>query len=447
MASNKSRYTLWLFRAYFKRMKRTIFSALILGILVFFAIWGLINFYFVPLIFKTTENVGYAGSYTAQTIPDEIIDQISYGLTRIESDGTIKPAAAESYRVDKDRIYTFKIKKGQYFHNGEELTASNLNIDFKDVQKKIIDTYTVEYTLKNPYSPFLSSVSSPIITKDLSGLGKYKVREIDINGGFVRAITLEEKNNKKNKRKIFFYPSQRALKIAFMLGEVDIAYNLNSTKVDETDIAKWRNVTSSKHSDFSSLVVIFYNNADSVLSNKKIRQSLNYALPDNLPFGQRASGPISPNSKYYNVPQSYKTSNIELSKELLSSIDDEIATLVIQTPEEFLESAEYLHKEWKKIGIKTEIKTVDNVPTNFQLFVYRVTLPSDPDQYILWHSGQPSNIIHYKNLRIDKLLEDGRSITDIVKRKEIYADFQKYLVDDAPAAFYYYPTVYTLFKN
>lgn len=65
-----------------------------------------------------------------------------------------------------------------------------------------------------------------------------------------------------------------------------------------------------------------------------------------------------------------------------------------------------------------------------------MVMPKDPDQYILWHSDQVNNIVRYKNLRIDKLLEDGRSVTNINERKEIYSDFQKYLMDDLPASFF-----------
>ncbi len=71
-------------------------------------------------------------------------------------------------------------------------------------------------------------------------------------------------------------------------------------------------------------------------------------------------------------------------------------------------------------------------------------LPRDPDQYTLWHSGQKNNITKYKNLRIDKLLEDGRKTVDLDERKTIYADFQKYLIDDVPAVFLYFPTEYQI---
>ena len=66
---------------------------------------------------------------------------------------------------------------------------------------------------------------------------------------------------------------------------------------------------------------------------------------------------------------------------------------------------------------------------------------------LLWHSDGPDNITHYKNLRIDKLLEDGRKTVDVAKRKAIYNDFQKYLLEDAPAVFLYYPDEYTITRN
>jgi len=72
-------------------------------------------------------------------------------------------------------------------------------------------------------------------------------------------------------------------------------------------------------------------------------------------------------------------------------------------------------------------------------------IPIDPDQYIFWHSTQANtNITGLVNAKIDKLLEDGRMEQDQEKRKKIYIDFQKRLVDELPALFLYYPTSYTV---
>ena len=447
MASLRRRYYVWLVKAYFKKMRRTIISSLVLGILVFFAIIGLLNYYFRPLIFKTTENVGYAGSYTVQTLPNDILSEISFGLTMVDANGKILPGAASSYKVENQKTYTFKIRPGIKFHNGKELTSSNVNYNFQDVMVKTPDKYTIQFMLKDAYSPFLSTVSRPILDSKFNGIGQYKVNNIEVNGGFVKSISLTDTQEKNKKKKIYFYPTQQALKVAFMLGEVSKIYGVTDTTVDNTNLSKWQKVDTKSYTDYKNLVAIFYNNNDSVLSDKKLRQALNYALPEKISYGQRAYGPIPPDSIYFEQPPTYEISDIELSKTLLSTIKDPIAQLItISTTDEYQDVAERIQKSWEKIGIKSKIKIVQDVPSDFQIFLYRVKIPLDPDQYVLWHSDQKNNIVHYKNLRIDKLLEDGRSISDVSKRKKIYADFQKYLTDDVPASFFYFPTEYNLSK-
>ena len=117
-------------------------------------------------------------------------------------------------------------------------------------------------------------------------------------------------------------------------------------------------------------------------------------------------------------------------------------TLTIKTLRQYKTAADAIAKTWKGLGIDTKIEEVDTLPDTYQVFLGDFSIPKDPDQYTLWHSAQQNNITRYKNLRIDKLLEDGRKTSDINERKSLYDDFQKYLMDDAPAAFLYFPMQY-----
>ncbi len=418
-----------------------------MGVLISFALLGLLNFYFRPLIQKTTENIGYAGIFTVQTIPDEVLQDVSYGLTRVNEKGEITQGAAESWKIENGKVYTFKLKKGIKLHGGYELTTKDLSYKFENVTSKNLDDYTVQYTLKDPYSPFLTAVSKPILTKKLDGIGEYRVRDIELNGGFVRTILLE-KVNKNTKRKIFFYPTQKALKLAFVLGEVDRIENVTGLTMNKINLKDWENTKIEDGVDHAILVSIFYNNADPILGDKKVRQALNYALPSKFEYGERAYSPIPPTSIYFDTPPNYGISDIEIAKTILSTVSEPIKKpLIISTTDEYELVARDVQKSWEKLGIKSEIKIVSSIPTDFQALLYRFKLPKDPDQYVLWHSDQISNITHYKNLRIDKLLEDGRSITDIDERRKIYSDFQKYLTDDVPASFLYFPKAYTVSKE
>lgn len=447
MAYLRKRYYIWLVRAYVDRWKKTIVTSVILGVVVTIGIIGFLNFYLRPLLSGTTQNIGYAGAYSFESIPREIISSVSYGLTKIEDNGQVSPSAAKSWKVDDDgKRYTFYLKEKQFFHNGDELTADNIGFQFEGVVTKVVDRYTISYILENPYSPFFVSVSKPIFQSDLSGLGDSKIDKIEINAGFVRSLLIKDPNGRK--RDITFYPTQKALKIAFMLGEIDVAHGISETIINDTDLSLWNNVVVKDEINYDLLVTIFYNNNDSILSNKKVRQALNYALPSTLQYGERAFSPIPPTSIYFEKSPNYGISDVEIAQALLSTVDDPITDpLEIKTIREYEDVAKDVQKAWDKIGIPSKITILDKIPSDFQVFIYRFKLPQDPDQYILWHSNQKNNITYYKDLRVDKLLEDGRVEINTDERRKIYADFQKYLTDDVPASFFFFPTSYTLERS
>ena len=74
------------------------------------------------------------------------------------------------------------------------------------------------------------------------------------------------------------------------------------------------------------------------------------------------------------------------------------------------------------------------------------SLSRDPDCYDIWHSSKTKegefNFISYNNSKVDKLLEQGRTIFDKEKRAKIYKEIHALIADDAPYTFLYAP--YTL---
>lgn len=88
-----------------------------------------------------------------------------------QTDGSIAPSIAESWEISDDNLtYIFKLKEGVKFHDGTDLTASDVVFSlerfltigegnsyiFKDISEvNEIDEYTVEITLSKPFGPFL----------------------------------------------------------------------------------------------------------------------------------------------------------------------------------------------------------------------------------------------------------------------------------------------------
>ena len=133
----------------------------------------------------------------------------------------------------------------------------------------------------------------------------------------------------------------------------------------------------------------------------------------------------------------------DLSKEVLNDLSINIATIPV-----LLGQAEKIAANWRDLGIAVNVQVVSSVPDSFDTFLAVLDIPQDPDQYSLWHSSQDvTNISNYKNPRIDKLLEDGRTVTNLSERKKIYLDFQRFLIEDSPAAFLYHPISYTIVRK
>ncbi len=111
-----------------------------------------------------------------------------------------------------------------------------------------------------------------------------------------------------------------------------------------------------------------------------------------------------------------------------------------------MDVADEISRSINEIGFSTNLNVISfGQPTDFDMLLAYWKVPFDPDQYYFWHSTQTQgNIVSYKNLKVDKLLEDGRSTASLEERKKIYFEFQKVIVDDVPAIFIYYPYIYTI---
>lgn len=446
MAFVRRRYYVWLVKAYIKRWKKTILASLVIGALVFFFIFLLFSYYFLPLVNRDFQKIGYAGSYTLQSLPEEILSEVSYGLTKVDNKGNIEPGAAEKWTVSDDgKTYTFTLKKNLKFSNGGKFTSNEIPFSFSDTKKKIISDSEISYTLKTPYSPFLAIVSKPILKKNF-GLNDYYISKIDQESGFIKTLTISRKNS-PHKQIIIFYPTQEALLTAFQLGEVNEVHSLSFSEKPDKVFSRWKNTEVKKEADRKKLVALFFNTNDKSLGNKKVRQALLYALPSDFDQGARTYSYLPPSSIYYSKSPNEGLVDIDLSKSLMKSSNEEKLNVTITTSSDLVDVAKKVAESWKKIQVSTKIQESQDVPLNFSIFLYTINLPKDPDMYTLWHSDQVNNITHYKNVRIDKLLEDGRQTTDVSKRQAIYADVQKYLLDDSPVAFLYFPYVYTVVRK
>lgn len=448
----RRRLLFWLLREYAKRWRKTFFVFFVCGICAFFVLKYLLAFFIPKIPIGQKEVIGIVGAYTIDTLPSSILFDISKGLTLVEQDGSIKPAASLSWKIKNDgKTYTFTLNKNLSFTDGSPLTASSITYNFSDVSFHAIDTHTLEFRLKYPYAPFLATVSRPFFKKGFVGIGEYSLRNLEQNGNFITSMSLVSRKNQYKARVYLFYPSEDALKLAFALGEVSKALHLSASDFKNTSLEKFPSVSVTKITNYERLVTLFYNTEDKTLSDKRLRQSLAYTLADEFSQGVRSYTPFPQNFWAYQKSVNEPKFDLAHSQVLFSASgsSSESANLVLslKTLGKYKKTAQTIGKAFEKIRIQTKIEVIDNVPSDFQIFLGDFNVPKDPDQYTLWHSNQENNITKFKNLRIDKLLEDGRKTQDTSQRKKIYADFLKYLLDEAPATFLYFPYEYDVVRK
>ncbi|HKB88651.1 MAG TPA: ABC transporter substrate-binding protein [Patescibacteria group bacterium] len=433
------RYFFRLVGAFFSRFKALIAIGIGLGVIFFFVL----NIILPIFGGWQVKRIGISGRYLTSTLPNNILEMVGDGLTKLDQNGQVVPNLAESWNTpDKGKTWIFKLKKGLVWQDGKPLISKNVIYQFSDAEVAYPDNETITFTLQNPYSAFPSVVSRPAFRSGLLGTGQWKVKNLNLVGDYVDQITLE--NNKKERIIYKFYPTEERVKLAFELGQLDEVLDI----IDPKPISDWKNVKVTKDINKNEHVAVFFNMADKYLGDKNLRQALSYATNKNNLGGERAISPISENSWAYNPQVKQYSYDPIKAKSIIQAMSAEAKTnlnIVLTTSPLLLPQAELIQKDWEAVGIKTTLQVASNVPTNFQALLAIFDIPDDPDQYSIWHSTQiQTNITHYSNPRIDKLLEDGRTALNIEDRKQIYLDFQRFLVEDSPAIFLYYPEAFTI---
>lgn len=442
------RFYYWLARDLSRKYSRWLAIGFIIGFSFSFLIWQLAPLLHMRL-FAPVVRIGVVGTFTSATLPKHIQQQLSFGLTTIAIDGSIKPGIAGWWEAtESGKLYTFHLRNDIAWHDGKKLIANDITYGIRDVNFATVDNTTIQVRLSTDlaFSPLPSLLAKPVFKSGLIGVGPYKVDKIKLKGdivSFLKIIPVTDTALPVIEYR--FYSTESQALLGFKLGEVsqvEIANNSDLLK----NLGKLKLTTSTRYDE---AVTLFFNIKDEIVSEKSIRQALGYALPT-FPY-ERAYSPIAKTSwayldkiKHFDPDQKQATKLLQTAK-----YSSESGQLVLSTFAPYLDTAQAIVASWSAIGISSTIKVENAMPSSYQILLAGFEIPPDPDQYPFWHSTQSQTNIrtNYGNPRIDKFLEEGRKEQDPEKRKLIYFDFQKRLVDDAPAIFLYYPTTYTIYRN
>lgn len=383
--------------------------------------------------------IGMVGTYQEHDIPPEVTRLLSVGLMELVS----------SREVNNDAtIFNFKIKENLNWSDNTSLTPNDLEFNIPDTEMTIPDEHTISFKLKDSYSPFPSLLTKPVFKKGTRiGIGPYRISKIEKSRIFITKISLEPLQKGLPQIIIRFYPSEKVAGWGFNIGEVQVLMGLTKPFLQEEN----PQIVLKQKTDFSKIVTILYFVKDPLLSNRSMRQALGYSAPQiegeevaNNPYPP-ASWAFDPDAKKYLANPKEAEAAFERAKSALS-LEKLNQELILTTTASLEEVGKVIVAGWKKLGFDAKLRLESGIPQNFQALLITQSIPEDPDQYFLWHSTQEkTNLTKYSSARVDKDLEDGRKALTQDERKQKYIDFQKTLLEDAPATFLYFPKYNTIY--
>ncbi|MBW7955635.1 hypothetical protein H3C66_02775 [Patescibacteria group bacterium] len=464
----------WYISTFFRK-HGVIVLASVIGAILLFSVF--LPFVVQKINFKPRRYIGVVGSFTLDNLPRNIQENISTGLTKLNEDGSAAGSLAERWIIEDDgKTYRFLLRQNVLWQDGEPVTPDDLSYNFKDVQI-ITNQNEIIFKLNDPFSPFPTVVAEPVFRQStepylyfferrkIIGTGQYQLIRYDerAGGGRLTELTLDGPNDQLIYR---FYVTEADAIAGFERGEVDELPNLSNPQ----QLADWPNITLEKTLDQHTYLGVFFNLNDDLFKNKELRLALNYGV-EKPADDSRATDPISPLSwAYADVSKIYDFDK-ERAIELLLTPNGLPRTPIqftLTTTTNFIEEAERIRSNWEQLGqdaatvcqnskdikekelcenLKMQVQVSVNSfadTNNFQTLLIGQTVPPDPDQYALWHTGQPTNFTGYRNTRIDSLLERGRQTDDQRRRAEIYTDFQQFFSEDPPVIFLKYLDKYTI---
>lgn len=381
--------------------------------------------------------IGIVGQFGANQLPSYITDYLNAGLVKIDQNLQPIPGLAEKWSIeDNGNTYSFSLKSGLKWFGGDEVKASDIKFSIPNIAVEAVDPDILKFKIPTKFAPFLSLLNIPLLNSKGATIGNYDIRLKQKSSGIITQIILES----SSKKIVFnvFSTAKQAI-TAYKLGQLDIILGLPSEYSSE--LTSFANIN--KKVDFNRVIMLIFNQTDSNLKDKNVRQGIAYALKDKSFEQTEALTTLNPNSWAFSPLVKTYGFNLQRTKELIKTP----ITLELATTPELLPIAENIKSQLNSDLININTKVVTSTPDQFQLLLTTYNIPIDPDQYRDWHSTQETNKGKGSDEKIDKLLEDGRINLDQKERKRIYIDFQKTFSEELPALVLFHPSIVDVARN
>ena len=407
-------------------------------------------------------------------------------LTKINQDGSVSPLLAESWEVSPDlKTYTFKLRRGVQFHNGEPFNAHTVKFAFdraagekstnKDkrtfaaLSTQVVDEYTVVLLNKevDPDFLFLMGQATAIITEPKSadtnatkpvGTGPYVLA--GWNKG--ASITLSQYPAHRQaaaiklKRATFKFISDPAAQTAALLsGDLDVFVR----------VPAYRSLAQFKANPRFQVIVsgsraktiLAMNNARKPLDDVRVRRAISAAVDRKAViegavdgFGVPIGSHYVPGAPGYVDTTGVNPFNIDKAKALLKEAGVTTPlelTLTLPPPPYARQGGEVIAAQLAKIGINAKIQNVEWaqwLSGTYGNKNYDLTIVSHVEPFDLGNYAKADYYWGYQSAKFNELYTRIKTAPRPADRAKLLADAQRLLADDAANVFLFQPQWITI---
>ena len=410
-------------------------------------------------------------------------------LTKINSDGTVSPLLAEKWEVSPDlKTYTFMLRKGVKFQNGEPFNANAVRFSFeraggeKSTNKDkrtfasmdrvaVIDDYTVVILNKSldPDFLFLMGQATAIIVEPKSadsnatkpvGTGPFELSAW-AKGSSVTLTKWDGYRNAaaiKMKKVTFRFISDPAAQVAALLaGDVDAFPRVTPRSVPQFKTNdKFQVVVSGSRAK----TILAINNKKKPLDDVRVRRAICAAIDRKAVIEGAADGYGAPIGSHY-VPGGFgfvdttgiNPFNIDKARALLAEAGVKTPlqlSLVLPPPPYARQGGEVIAAQLAKIGIVAKIENVEwaqwlsGTYTNKN---YDLTIISHVEPFDLGNYAKAGYYWGYESPKFNELLDKIQNSPRPADRAKLLGDAQRMLANEAANGFLYQPQWITVARK
>ena len=406
----------------------------------------------------------------------EVMFNVFEGLMKPTPEGDLIPAVAEKYEISDDQLtYTFTIRDGIKFHNGDPVTAEDVGESlarcknggdgifeveaFSNIQHmETADSRSISITLGEPDSEFLSYLTAAVLPAGYDGqdtapvgTGPFKFVSRAAQDNIVLERFDDYWGEKAYLDKVTYKIIENADSILMSLqsGAVDLFAHLTSTQV-----AQLGDDFNIEEGTMNLVQAMYLNHAEKPFDDVRVRQALCCAIDRqqilDLAFdgyGSLIGSSMYPAfGKYFDDSlTNYYTHDVEKAKALLADAGyPDGFSMTITVPSNYqphIDTAQVIVEQLKEVGITAEILPVTweswlndtYVGRQFQATVVGVDASTMTARALLerFTSTAGNNFINYNNAEYDAFFQEAVAASDDAAQTAAYKQAEANLTENA----------------